>query len=97
MASDVNIPVSELRQVQQMLSFVHDSIDIDRNTFNFETAFGPELARGAAQNFEDRWNDGKFRLKKQVGEIKDAIDNILETMAKTDQDAAAQLGGGQGK
>ncbi|MFE9848697.1 hypothetical protein ACFYPN_07770 [Streptomyces sp. NPDC005576] len=80
-----------------MLGFVHDFIDIDRNTFDFDAAFGPELARGAAQNFEDRWNDGKSRLRKQVEGIKDAIDNILETMAKTDQDAAAHLNDGHGR
>ncbi|MEV0905194.1 hypothetical protein [Streptomyces hokutonensis] len=54
MASDVNIPGSELREAQDMLGFVHDFIDIAHNTFDFHAAFGPELSRGSTQNFENK-------------------------------------------
>ncbi len=43
MASDVNIPGSELKEAQDMLGFVHDFIDIGHHTFDFDAAFGPEL------------------------------------------------------
>ncbi|GGN94899.1 hypothetical protein GCM10011579_094920 [Streptomyces albiflavescens] len=98
MASDVNIPGNELQEAQDMLGFVHDFIDIGHNTFDFEAAFGTELGRGAAQNFENKWEDGQQQLRKQVQGIRDAIGSILDAFEKTDQDAVANLqvgGGGQ--
>ncbi|QMU76798.1 hypothetical protein GXW83_14685 [Streptacidiphilus sp. PB12-B1b] len=96
MAQDVNIPGDELLEAQSMLGFVHDFIDIGHNTFDFDAAFGPELSRGAAQNFENKWNDGKQQLQKQVESVKDAIGSILDAFTKTDQDAAQNLDEGQG-
>jgi hypothetical protein len=96
-ASDIHIPVSELDESKDTLGFVHDFIDIGHHTFDFDAAFGPELSRGSAQNFENRWEDGKQRLQKQVAGIRDAIGDILDTFAKTDQDAVAHLGDGGGK
>lgn len=91
MANDVNIPGDQLREAQDMLGFVHDFIDIGHHTFDFDAAFGPELSDGSAQNFENKWEDGKGRLKKQVKEISDAIGSILDSFEKADQDAAANL------
>ncbi|MFJ9632433.1 hypothetical protein ACIQPR_13505 [Streptomyces sp. NPDC091280] len=96
MASEVNIPGSELKEAQDMLGFVHNFIDIGHTTFDFDAAFGPELARGSAQNFEDRWNDGKGRLQKQVLGIKDGIGSILDAFEKTDLDAVSNLDNGKG-
>jgi hypothetical protein len=95
-SSNVNIPVNELKEAQNMLGFVHDFIDIGHNTFDFDAAFGPELSRGSAQNFEDRWEDGKHQLQKQVAGIRDAIGQILDAFEKTDRDAAAHLDDGSG-
>lgn len=97
MASDVNIPGSELKEAQDMLGFVHDFIDIGRNTFDFDAAFGRDLSHGAARNFENKWNDGKQQLQKQVQGIKDAIGDILDSFEKTDQDAVSNLDNGAGK
>lgn len=91
MASDINVPGDELREAQNNLTFVHDFIDIGGNTFDFEAAFGPELAGGAAQNFESRWDDGQTQLKKQIVGVRDAIGSILDSFEKTDQDAVANL------
>ncbi|MEU3979413.1 hypothetical protein AB0F77_04755 [Streptomyces sp. NPDC026672] len=97
MASDVNIPGSELKEAQEMLGFVHDFIDIGHHTFDFEAAFGPELSRhGSAQNFENKWEDGKHQLQKQVVGIRDAIGSILDSFEKTDQDAVSNLDDGSG-
>ncbi|KMS88036.1 MULTISPECIES: hypothetical protein [Streptomyces] len=96
MASDVNIPGSELQEAQDMLGFVHDYIDIGHHTFDFDAAFGPELSHGSAQNFEKRWTDGKHQLQKQVQGVRDAIGNILSSFEKTDQDAASNLDDGSG-
>jgi hypothetical protein len=94
MAGDVNIPGDELEEAKRNLISVHDNIDIDHYTFDFDAAFGPELSRGSAQHFEDRWNDGRYQLKKQVEDVRDAIGNILDSFDKTDQDAAQNLNGG---
>lgn len=96
MAGDVFIPGDELKQAQDMLGFVHDFIDIGHHTFDFDAAFGPELSGGSAQNFENKWEDGKSRLRKQVKEIQDAIGSILDAFEKTDQDAAKNLDDSQG-
>ncbi|WP_101948713.1 hypothetical protein [Mycobacterium sp. 3519A] len=96
MASEVNIPGNELKEAQDMLGFVSDNIDIDRNTFDFDGAFGRELSRGSAGNFEKKWNDGKTQLKKEVKGIRDAIGNILDSFEKTDADAASNLDDGGG-
>ena len=96
MAGDINIPGDELREAQDNLTFVHDFIDIGHTTFDFEAAFGRDLARGAAQNFENRWEDGQTQLKKQIVGVRDAIANILDSFEQTDQDAAANLDDGQG-
>ncbi|MGW1504129.1 hypothetical protein ACWCQW_37380 [Streptomyces mirabilis] len=91
MAQDVFVPGDELQQAQQMLNLIHDQIDIGRNNFDFDAAFGRELSHGAAQNFEKKWNDGKQQLKKQITGIGDAIGDILDSMNKTDQDAVSNL------
>lgn len=96
MSSNVNVPGDELKEAQERLDFVHNNIDIGHHTFDFDAAFGPELSRGAAQNFEDRWEDGKHQLQKQVEGIRDAIQQILDAFEKTDRDAAAHLDGGSG-
>ncbi|OJF13490.1 hypothetical protein [Couchioplanes caeruleus] len=95
MAADVNIPGDELKEAQDMLAFVHDFIDIGHHTFDFDAAFGPELSRGSAQNFENKWEDGKHQLQRQVKELRDAIGSILDSFDKTDQDAAKSLDAGQ--
>ena len=96
MASEVNIPGNELKEAQAMLGFVSDNIDVDRNKFNFDAAFGAELSRGSAGNFEKKWSDGKIQLKKEVKGIRDAIGNILDSFEKTDEDAASNLDDGGG-
>ncbi|QIQ06459.1 hypothetical protein [Streptomyces liangshanensis] len=88
--ADIFIPGDELDDARQALSFVLDHIDIQANEFDFPAMFGPGL-RNAAQNFDDKWNDGRERLQKQVKEIKKAMDSIADEFAKTDNDAASNL------
>jgi hypothetical protein len=93
MASDVNIPGDDLQDAQNTLTFVHDNIDLGPNQFDFDATFGPDLSRGSAQNFEDRWADGREQLRDQVQGVSDAIGNILDSFDKTDQDAVQNLDG----
>lgn len=95
MADDINIPGSELREAQEMLAFVHDFIDIGRTTFDFDAAFGRERLRDAAQNFEERWEDGRFQVKRQVVGIRDAIGSIMDSFEQVDRDAVANLDDGR--
>ncbi|WP_427924611.1 hypothetical protein [Streptomyces sp. cg40] len=96
MASQIVIPGDELEEARSTLGFVHDFIDIGHHTFDFDAMFGRELSRGSAQNFENKWEDGKNQLKKQVKDVQDAIGNVLDSFAKTDQDAVANLDDGSG-
>ncbi|GHH88966.1 hypothetical protein GCM10018793_70540 [Streptomyces sulfonofaciens] len=97
MPSDIFIPGDELDAARQALGFVHDNIDIGHHTFDFEKAFGPELAgHGSAQNFENKWQDGKQQLRKQVEDLKKAMDSIMDSFTKTDNDAVANLDDGAG-
>lgn len=97
MAQDIYIPGDELREAQRMLDFVHDFIDIGHRTFDFDAAFGPELSHGSAQHFENKWEDGKKQLQRQVKGIRDAIGNILDSIDKTDQDAVKNLDDGKSR
>ncbi|MFF3752467.1 hypothetical protein ACFYYH_18735 [Streptomyces sp. NPDC002018] len=93
--ADIFVPGDELDDARQALGFVQDHIDIGHHTFDFDKAFGPELSRGSAQNFENKWDDGKKQLIKQVKGIKEAMDQIMDSFTKTDQDAASNLSTGQ--
>ncbi|MFI6077149.1 hypothetical protein ACIA5C_37010 [Actinoplanes sp. NPDC051343] len=91
MAEDVFIPGDDLQQAEDMLNFIDNFIDIDRNQFDFDAAFGPGQLLKSANNFEKKWNDGRTQLKREVGGVKDAVQNILDSFSKTDQDAASNL------
>jgi hypothetical protein len=65
--TDIHVPDDALKDGAKRMRLVQDNIDIGNTTFDFDAAFGRELSSGAAQNFEDRWNDGKHQLQKQVG------------------------------
>ncbi|MFI7601319.1 hypothetical protein [Actinoplanes sp. NPDC049681] len=96
MAADVHIPGSELKEAQDMLTFIHDFIDVGPHRVDFAAAFGRGRLAGAAGHFDDRWNDGRFQLRRQVVGVRDAIGSILDAFGKTDQDAARNLDDGQG-
>ncbi|MCD0484046.1 hypothetical protein LO771_17015 [Streptacidiphilus sp. ASG 303] len=96
MAEDIQIPGDELQEAQRTLGFVHDFIDIGHHTFDFDAAFGRELSRGAAQHFENRWEDGRHQLQKQVKGVSDAIGSILDAFDRTDRDAVSNLSDGKG-
>ncbi|MEV7325869.1 hypothetical protein [Streptomyces sp. NPDC093970] len=89
----IHIPEDALTDGAQRMRLVHDNIDIGRTAFDFDAAFGHELSSGSAQNFEDRWNDGKHQLQKQVSGIIDAITQIVDAVAETDRRSAASLDG----
>jgi len=96
LAQDVNIPGTELEDARDMLTFVHDFIDIGHHTFDFDRAFGGRTRlRSAAQHFENKWNDGQFQLKRQIVGIRDAIGSIIDSFEKVDQDAVSKLDDGR--
>ena len=72
-----------MKQAQDIVGFVHDFIDMGHHTFDFDAAFGPEPSGGSAQNFENKWEDGKHHLQKQVKGVKDAIGSILDACPST--------------
>ena len=95
MAADVFVPGTELEDAKKMISFDHDNIDLDANQFDFRAAFGSGRLYDAAENFEDAWNDGREQVSREIDGVRDAIGKVLDTMDKTDTDAAANLSQGQ--
>ncbi len=91
MAKDVFIPGTELEDAKKTITFVHDNIDLDSNHFDFQAAFGSGRLHDSAQGYEDAWNDGREQVRREIEGVRDAIGNILDTMKKTDDDAAASL------
>lgn len=91
--ADIFIPGDELDEARRALGFVQDHIDLGQGTFDFDRAFGRDLS-GSAANFERKWKDGKGELIKQLEQIKGAMDSIMDSFQKTDQDAASRLSSG---
>jgi uncharacterized protein YukE len=94
--TDIHVPDDALKDGAKRMRLVQDNIAIGNTTFDFDAAFGRELSSGAAQNFEDRWNDGKHQLQKQVGGIIDAITQISDAFDEADRRSAASLDDSQG-
>ncbi|MDX3854568.1 hypothetical protein [Streptomyces sp. AK02-01A] len=88
--ADIFIPGSEMDEVRQSLGFVLDNIDIGNAKIDFGRALDYPL-EGAASHFEKKWGDGRTQLKKQASGIEEAIDNIMDSFNKTDNDAVSNL------
>jgi len=91
MAKDIEVPGDELREVQRMLTNVHDGLNLNTRSINFGGTFGRGLS-GEAENFERRWNDGEKEIKRQVLELRDLIDQIMDAFEQTDEDSSSRLG-----
>lgn len=90
--AEINIPGDELEEVSRALAFVLEHIDISSARVDLGRAVGPGLI-GPAENFENRWGDGRFQLRREAEEIRSKIDQILETFKQVDDAAGAGLEG----
>ncbi|MEV0625826.1 hypothetical protein ACI2LC_11830 [Nonomuraea wenchangensis] len=90
--AEINIPGDELEEVSRALAFVLEHIDISSARVDLGRAVGPGLI-DQAENFENRWGDGRFQLRREAEEIRSQIDQILETFKQADDAAGASLEG----
>lgn len=59
MAHDAVIPGTELEDAKNLISIVHDNIDLDPSQLDLEGAFRSGRLHDSAQSYEDAWNDGR--------------------------------------
>jgi hypothetical protein len=90
MAEQVRVPGAELEELGALLSRVAQFVDDETKVNVLDEAVGPPLQE-PAQNFEDRWTDGRYQLRKQCEELAEIIKTILDTFADTDNKVAAPL------
>jgi hypothetical protein len=86
--AEIEIPGDELEQVSRALGFVLEHIDISTARVDLGRALGPGLVKHA-ENFEKRWSDGRFQLRREAEGIREYVDQILETFKQADDAAAA--------
>jgi hypothetical protein len=92
--SDIVIPGEDLQQAAEAMRQVLRTINVKRSAADFNQTVGPPV-REAAENFEDRWDAGRKQLRNECDDIIEAIDLILDTFTKVDEQGGASLGGGR--
>ena len=92
MASDVYIPGDELTELSSLLGGVLNLIDTDRGAVATPEVVGWPMTRAAA-NFDDKWGDGRYQLRKESKALKEAADQILQAFGDADNQAADSLSG----
>lgn len=92
--SDIVIPGEDLQEAAEAMRQVLRTINVKRSTADFNRTVGPPV-REAAENFEDRWDAGRKQLRNECDDIIEAIDLILDTFTKVDEQSGASLGGGR--
>jgi hypothetical protein len=90
MAEQVRVPGAELEELRDLLHRVARFVDDETRVNVLDEAVGAPL-RDAARNFEDRWADGRYQLRKQCDELAGAITTILDTFTQTDDQVADPL------
>jgi len=93
--ADISIPGTELEAAHAAMVRVVSFIDSERIPGDLDSMLGPGPLAGAARQFDSRWGDGRFQLKKQCTEIRKAIDQVLQGFGETDANSAAALEGGR--
>jgi hypothetical protein len=89
-ASHVRVPGAELEELGELLARVARFVDDETRFDALHEAVGPPL-RDAAENFESRWEDGRYQLRKQCGELAEIVTTILDTFEQTDTKVAEPL------
>jgi hypothetical protein len=90
MAEQVRVPGTELEELRDLLRRVAAFVDDETKVNALDEAVGEPL-REPAQNFEDRWSDGRYQLHKRCDELGEAIGTILDTFEQTDTQVAQPL------
>ncbi|MDP9792708.1 hypothetical protein J2S43_001220 [Catenuloplanes nepalensis] len=89
--AEIVVPGTALEEASAALSEMLTFVDSDRIPGDILTAFGSDAIGEAARDFDGRWGDGRFQLKRQGEDIRESIEQIRSGFQKIDDDAAASL------
>jgi hypothetical protein len=91
--ADIEIPRDDLENARLSMARVLEHIDVTRGPVELGIVVGRPV-RQAAEHFEKRWGDGRKQLHRECKQIGEAIQQVVETYDKVDQDAGNSLGSG---
>ncbi|MEU6357820.1 hypothetical protein ABZ896_52480 [Streptomyces sp. NPDC047072] len=89
--TQINMPGEEVERLGVLLRRVIELIDTQASGFS-PADVGLPLVRSGGE-FDDRWNDGRFQLKRDSKDLKDACEAIVKAFADADQEMGRSLRG----
>ncbi|WP_033341142.1 hypothetical protein [Catenuloplanes japonicus] len=89
--AEIVVPGAALEDASTALSEMLTFVDSDRIPGDIEAAFGSDVVGDAARDFDRRWGDGRFQLKRQGEDIRESIEQIRTAFQQIDEDAVASL------
>ncbi|MFI9048251.1 hypothetical protein [Streptomyces sp. NPDC053427] len=92
MAKEIEIPGDDVKSLGNLLGQVLDRIDRKDPLALDERAVGEPMV-DAANEFDDRWNDGRKNLRRQCEQLKQACDQIMKAFEDADKETADTLKG----
>lgn len=91
--AEINVPGDEIdaaaRNIQQVID-LFDSTSTDVPSLRQALGNDPKVT-DAAENFKDRWDDGRTQLRDEGADIIDALKQVLQQFTDTDNQAADSL------
>lgn len=91
--AEIKVPGDVLEDARLSMNRVLEHIDVTRGPVDLGTVVGRPV-RDAAENFENRWGDGRKQLHRECQKIGEAIGKIIEVFGQVDQDAGNSLSSG---
>ncbi|MEU9605580.1 hypothetical protein [Streptomyces sp. NPDC048057] len=97
--AEIDMPGAEVESMGALLARVMELIETRASGFD-AVAVGPPLA-AAGREFDERWNDGRFQLKRECKALREGCEAIVKGFADADKEMASALkddgDGGTGK
>ncbi|MFJ9627223.1 hypothetical protein ACIRU8_05900 [Streptomyces sp. NPDC101175] len=87
--AEIDMPGDEVERLGQLLGRVMDLIETRSTGFNANDVGAPLVDAGS--NFDKKWGDGRFQLKRNSKDLKDACEAIVKAFADADEKMGSQL------
>ncbi|MER5768558.1 hypothetical protein [Streptomyces sp. NPDC001985] len=87
--AEIEIPGDELERMARLLGRVMELVETRASGFD-AAAVGPPLAASGG-TFDERWNDGRFQLKRNCTSLKDACEAVVKGFTDADNEMASSL------
>jgi hypothetical protein len=94
--ADINIPGDDIESARDNMRRVLDLFDSSATSrSSLAEALGNDgLVLDAANDFDDRWSDGRTQLRDEGKAIIDALTKVIDTFTDTDGNVGDQLTSG---